>query len=171
MKEINMISQISPVKELRAFTVLDLENQCGGADKVPYYSKEISRQFKSISLPVPTQTVVAVGTMALSLCPQLAFDFQGARILSRAGIDGADKCLCEVLLEEATATRSKYVVIGSGDNMFAEPAEILKANGSTIIVVARRGSLSYKLYKVADQVIYLNDKAFHQGSTDIKGPA
>ena len=125
----------------------------------------------SIAVPVPSQTVVAVGTLALSLYPQLAFDFRGARILSRGGIDGADKCLCEVLQEEAVAARSKYVIIGSGDKMFAEPAKCLKAQGSSIIVVGRRGTISHKLLAVASQVIYLNDKAFHTGMTSIMGPS
>jgi hypothetical protein len=166
-----MITKNSMAKELRAFTVLDLENECGGAHLVPIYAREVVRQFKSIALPVPSQTVVAVGTLALSLYPQLAFDFQGARVLTRGGIDGADKCLCEVLQEEAVVTRSKYVVIGSGDKMFAEPARYLKAQGSNIIVVGRRGSISSTLLAVAHKVIYLNDKAFHAGSTSIMGPS
>jgi len=166
-----MIKQTSMAKELRAFTVLDLENECGGAHMVPIHAREVIRQFKSIALPVPSQTVVAVGTLALSLYPQLAFDFRGSRILSRGGIDGADRCLCEVLQEEAVAARSKYVIIGSGDKMFAEPAECLKAQGSSIIVVGRRGTISHKLLAVANQVIYLNDKAFHSGTTSIMGPS
>lgn len=157
-------------KELRTFTVLDLENQCGGSELVPAYAKEVKRQFKSLALPFPSQTVIAVGSRAYSLYPQLSFDFREARILCRSGINGADICLCEVLINEAAAARSKYVVIGSGDAMFAKPAAFLKAKGTNILVIGRRGSISSQLFKVANQVMYIDDKAFFAGSTNIQSP-
>lgn len=163
--------QPNMVKELRTFTVLDLENECGGADLVPVYAKIVRRQFETLALPFPCQTVIAVGSRALSLYPQLPFDWPKARILCRPGINGADKCLCEVLIAESTASRSAYVVIGSGDGIFAEPAQILKDQGTKIIVIGRRGGVSNKLLRVADRVSYLDDKAFHTGSNDIMGPS
>ena len=102
--------------------------------------------------------------------PYLAFDFEGARVMCRGGIDGADICLCEVLANDANAKRSRYVVIGSGDRMFAEPASKLKQNGSEILVIGRRGTISHELLAVANQVIYLNDKAFSKQTLCVTSP-
>lgn len=165
-----MNSRTGEAKINRAFTVLDLENQCGGAELVPTFSQEVKRQFKSFALPVPGQTVVAVGNLAMAMYPQLAFDFAGARVMSRGGINGADICLCEILAEDANAKRSRYVVIGSGDRMFAEPASKLKQDGSEILVIGRRGTIAHELLVVANQVIYLNEKAFVKETLRITSP-
>ena len=158
-------------KEMRAFTVLDLENECGGAELVPKYANEVRRQFQKLTLPYPSQTVIAVGSRALSIYPQLYFEWPEARILCRPGIDGADICLCEVLVAEATARRSACVVIGSGDGMFAEPADYLKKQGTRIIVVGRRGAISQRLIRVADEISFIDDKAFHSGTSKVMGPS
>ena len=165
-----MNNRTGEAKVNRAFTVLDLENQCGGAELVATFAQEVKRQFKSFALPVPGQTVVAVGNLAMAMYPQLAFDFAGARVMSRGGINGADICLCEILAEDANAKRSRYVVIGSGDRMFAEPASKLKQNGSEILVIGRRGTIAHELLVVANQVIYLNDKAFVKETLHITSP-
>ena len=165
-----MTNKGAELKINRAFTVLDLENQCGGAEFVPTFAQEVKRQFKSLALPIPGQTVVAVGKLAISMYPYLAFDFEGARVMSRGGINGADICLCEVLANDANAKRSRYVVIGSGDRMFAEPASKLKQNGSEILVIGRRGTISHELLAVANQVIYLNDKAFSKQTLCVTSP-
>jgi hypothetical protein len=158
-------------KEMRAYIVLDLENECGGSELVPVHAKEVRRHIQNLALPYPSQTVIAVGSRALSIYPQLHFDWPKARILCRPGIDGADLCLCEVLVGESTARRSACVVIGSGDGKFAEPAAFLKAQGTKIIVVGRRGAISNKLLGIADNISYFDDKAFHSGSTNIMVPS
>ena len=158
-------------KESRAFTVLDLENQCGGAELVPLYAKAVRQRFDDLGLEVPCQTVLAVGTRAMTLCPDLPFLFPHARLLCRAGLNGADQCLCEVLSNESTASRSRYVVIGSGDRLFAEPARMLRDQGCTIIVVAPRGSIHHELYGVAHDVIHLDAVTSQQQNTELMGPA
>jgi hypothetical protein len=161
----------APDKEARAFTVLDLENQCGGAELVPQYAEAVRQRFEDLGFEVPCQTVLAVGTRAMTLCPDLPFIFPHARLLCRGGLDGADKCLCEVLSAESTAARSRFVVIGSGDRLFAEPARKLREQGCTIIVVAPRGSIHHELYGVAHDVIHLDAVASQQQNTELMGPA
>ena len=160
-----------PIKEARAFAVVDLENQCGGSDLVPLHAAAVRGRFEDLGLEVPCQTVVAVGARAMTLCPDLPFLFPSARLLCRGGLDGADKCLCEVLSTESTAARSRYVVIGSGDRLFAEPARKLREQGCTIIVVAPRGSIHHELYGVAHDVIHLDAVASQQQNTELMGPA
>jgi hypothetical protein len=162
---------VNPSKEKRAFVVLDLENQCGGADLVPSYAGTVRNQLASIGLQVPSQVVLAVGPRARTLCPNLPFLFPGARLLCRSGKDGADICLCEVLTEESAASRSQVVVIGSGDRLFTAPARQLRENGCRIIVAAKRGSIHHSLYEVAHQVIHLDEVAYSSTQTHLMGPA
>lgn len=161
----------NPEKIVRVFSILDLENHCGGSLQLPSFAHKVIRRFYSMSLPVPNQRVIAVGRRSLELCPHLPFLVPDARFLVRAGVDGADLSLCEVLRQESCAKRSKYVIVGSGDHIFAEPIEELRASGTQVIVVGRRGRIHHSLYKVANQVLTLDEEVFRSTGTPVMGPS
>lgn len=80
-----------------------------------------------------------------------------ARHRARAGRDGADSELLDVLWNERVAERFARVVIGSGDGAFADAAGSLTGAGVRVTVVSLRDHLSGRLRRAASDVIYLDD--------------
>jgi hypothetical protein len=99
------------------------------------------------------QVVVATGVAA---APTAWFAWGPARRLVRAGIDGADLALLEVIGREALANRYNRVVVGSGDGIFTDACRVLQAV-CKLTVVTRRESLSTQLRLAVRDVRFLED--------------
>lgn len=138
----------------RTFVVVDIENLCGGSAFVRENQAAVRDQFLSQPRGVNI-SVLACGSYAAESCPELAWDWNPARLFVRPGVDGADSALLDVLREDPAADRSARVEIWSGDHIFAEAALKLRRRGAEVSVFAPAGSLSRKLAGVASRVITL----------------
>ena len=128
----------------RCFAIVDLENLCGGADQVGQMQSQIRTIFEQHQ-HATQMTVVGCGRLALHSNPDFLWTWSDARLVSLAGIDGADKALCEVLDDEPAAERSWVLQIWSGDHLFAPLAKKLRRKGVRVEVFAAEDSLARSL--------------------------
>lgn len=99
---------------------------------------------------------IVIGCSHLGLI-NVGCNWPHVRYVVRSGPDGADLALLEVLTENV-AQRFDRVVIASGDGIFAQPAANLAAQGVHVSVVARRGSISARLYLAAADVHLIDEQ-------------
>jgi len=104
---------------------------------------------------------VAGGPQNLEAVARVARIMHGqARI--RAGVDGADRTLIEVLDETPTSaiesgrTPITEVVVMSGDGIFAPVAQRYATRGLDVVVVSRTDQLSGDLEAVASRVVLVD---------------
>ena len=128
----------------RCFAIVDLENLCGGADRVGRMQSQIRTIFEQHEHAIQ-MTVVGCGRLALHSNPDFLWTWSDARLVSRAGVDGADRALCEVLNDEPVAQRSWVLQIWSGDHIFAPLAKKLRRKGVRVEVFAAEDSLARSL--------------------------
>lgn len=95
---------------------------------------------------------------------QVAFDLQWARWLWRSGLNGADRCLLEVLASERIEDRFSTVVLVSGDGVFAEPLARLAARGVRTHVLSHRRSCSRRLQLAANSVSFVSNTGEEYGN-------
>lgn len=135
----------------RTLAVIDIENLCGGAVYVPHLQKQIHEIFSGVQRG-PTMTVLAMGPLAVRLCPTLLWEWSGTRKLIRSGVNGADSALLEVLEFEPLCKRVDRVQIWSGDGCFADVASKLRCSGIQVEVYAIEGSVSRRLAREANSL-------------------
>ncbi|MCX6518413.1 MAG: hypothetical protein NTV13_07115 [Actinobacteria bacterium] len=153
-------AKASLVIKNRSFGVIDIENLVGGSDNVnPRICKALQKCLDNLFGNLPIMWVAATGPNAVRNHHLLAFDFPGVRLLRRAGVDGADECLAEVLTEEPASRRSTQIIIVGGDRRMIPCARDLKTNGCRIVIVGRRGSIARGLLEIADEVHYFSPYA------------
>ena len=143
----------------RTFAVVDIENLCGGSAFVRENQAVVRNQFLSQERGL-SLCVLACGSYAARSCPELAWDWNPARLFVRSGLDGADFALLEVLRGDPAAARSARVEIWSGDHIFAPAALKLRRRGVDVTVFAPAGALSCKLAEVASRVVKLPSTDF-----------
>lgn len=140
--------------EQRKFAAIDGENLYGGtgfntSDVADLVAEVRTVAGASATTHITIATSFAVGCLTAGLgCPS-------ARCTYGVGPDGADLALIDILDTEQIARRFNRVIIGSGDHAFAPVARRLRAEGATVVVVARRHSLNAELGDVASSVVYL----------------
>ena len=137
-------AQISNPVSTRCFAIVDLENLCGGADQVGQVQSQIRTIFEQHQ-HASQMTVVGCGRLALLSDPEFLWTWSDARLVSQAGVDGADLALCEVLEDEPAAGRSHVLQIWSGDHLFAPLAKRLRRKGVRVEVFAAEESLARSL--------------------------
>lgn len=143
--------------EDRQLVVVDLENLCGGSEAVTTSHGAARHQLRAtLGTGLTTLTVVAYGRLVQATLPGLPFMWPEARVLVGSGIDGADRCLLDVLENEPVAQRSMRIVVGSGDGIFAEATRRLVASGHHVTVIARPGTISRRLAFAANEVVEMN---------------
>ncbi len=165
-EKIDMKSQkVTHHSEGRCLGVIDIENLVGGSDQVcPRKCKALWNFLEKQFGHLPIMWVAATGVQARRKHVGLPFDFPGVRFLVRAGVDGADMCLSEVLASEPASHRSARIIIVGGDGRTVPAATDLKAKGCSIIVVGIRGTISRKLLDLADEVHYYSPYAQVNGN-------
>lgn len=138
----------------RRLHVVDIENLAGAA--VPDLGQICEvRGLYAERLGFGTVDQVVVASSHLTLL-NAALGWPRARYRVRSGPDGADLELLDVLLHEDIAARFTHVAIGSGDGLFAFAAASLAAAGVWVTVVSRHDSLSTRLARAADEVIFID---------------
>jgi len=139
----------------RRLHAVDIENLAGAALPSLAQVREVEALYSGrLAFGALDQVVVASSHLTLL---NAALGWPHARYRIRSGPDGADLELLDVLLRENVAARFTCVVIGSGDGAFAYAAASLAVAGIWVTVVSRRRCLSWRLERVADEVIYLDD--------------
>jgi hypothetical protein len=141
--------------EARTMVFVDLENGCGGSRLVPEFHKGVRRAIDRQVAGSKPLIVYSTGPEARSHCPTLWWEWQDARFLHASGINGADNALLEAMLAEPCAWRSDRVILVSGDHAFVAGVSQLRERGIHVTVMARPGTLSYELARVASRVVWL----------------
>ena len=128
----------------RCFAIVDLENLCRGADQVGQMQSQIRTIFEQ-HRHATQMTVVGCGRLALHSNPDFLWTWSDARLVSQAGVDGADIALCRALEDEPAAQRSRVLQIWSGDHLFAPLAKKFRRKGVRVEVFAAEESLARSL--------------------------
>lgn len=139
----------------RGLHLIDIENLVGaGLPSLPEIRDVHGGYAERLTFGAFDQVVVASSRLTLV---NACIGWPKAQHRARAGRNGADSELLDVLRHERVAERFARVVIGSGDGAFAAAAESLTGAGVWVTVVSLRGHLSKRLELAAGEVIYLDD--------------
>ena len=139
-----VIPRRSYVREGRALHLLDLENLCGGPDRIRSGKHAVAGLYRRRA-GIARDDHVVIGANPGSLVD--CFDIlPGSQLVGRSGPDGADRALLDVIRDmDWVAERYDRVVFGSGDHCFASKAAALRVRGVLVGVVACAGSISHSL--------------------------
>ncbi|WP_373065396.1 NYN domain-containing protein [Gemmatimonas sp.] len=132
----------------RTLHLLDLENLAGGP-KVAQSELDaaVAMYREAAALSHHDLVVVAVNP---ALAVAAGRTCSGARVVVRGGPNGADEALLSVVADrEWVAARFDRVVIGSGDGIFTELANDLRALGIAVGVIAQAVRVSSRLARAA----------------------
>lgn len=141
--------------EARTMVFVDLENGCGGSRSIPKFQSGVRQAIDRQVAGAKPLIVFSTGPEARWHCPNLLWDWHDARYVPARGIDGADNALISTMVNEPCSWRSDRVILVSGDHAFAEGVSQLRAQGIHVTVMARPGTLSYELARVASRVVWL----------------
>ena len=140
----------------RAFSVVDLENLCGGSHKVGTYGRMtrnwVSRITKMMGYCRPATQVVAAGINALDQDRHLPTYWHGSEFLTGYGMDGADRQLLDVLRTDQRIEKCDELLLFSGDHCFTEQVSRLRQRGITVTAISWNGSMSFELEQTASRV-------------------
>lgn len=101
--------------------------------------------------------VVACGRSSAEL---VGFEWQGPhRFVFRAGLDGADLELLEIICTEPIAERFSDLLLVSGDAIFTDAIAQLGAEGVNVTVASRPEAFSRRLRMAASNTILLRIEA------------
>jgi hypothetical protein len=140
---------------VRGLHLIDIENLVGAGLPSLAQIRDVQDGYaERLTFGALDQVVVASSRLTLV---NAGIGWPKARYRARAGRNGADSELLDVLRHERVAERFARVVIGSGDGAFADAAGSLTAAGVWVTVVSLRDHLSRRLEQAADEVIYLDD--------------
>jgi hypothetical protein len=157
MKTSHMVRTIVQ-RSQRQFHAVDVENLLGSPRFDLLDITALKTRYCAIAAVDPCAHITLAASHPAGLLTA-GLAWATARRVWYFGRDGADRALTEVLEEEAIAERFEQVFIGSGDGIFAATAARLAAQGSRVIVIARRGHLSRVLRLAAHEVRYLDSFA------------
>ena len=139
----------------RALALVDIENLAGTAQPTAELIREIESIFYSTAqMNKISQTYIS--------CNHLAGFYVGTswerscKLCFRSGEDGADLALLEQIDAIPNLKDFNYVVIGSGDHIFAPLARKLTSQGHFVHVISGAGGLSHELRSSASHVSSLN---------------
>ncbi|WP_062377081.1 hypothetical protein [Demequina pelophila] len=145
----------------RRLIVVDLENLLGCSPEVASdscWERALAGALEAVEYRAESDhLVIGVGPdwvfTAAALAPQ-------ARLVTRAGRDGADDVLCEWLEDvDDVVARYRDVVIASGDHAFIRPMRRLAAVGRPAILAALPSQAAMGIDYFADQVLWLERPA------------
>ena len=144
------------MNQRRKLVLVDVENLCGCHPRLatPATYRFVMSELRE-ALPVTDEDLVVVGVH-----PGAAFEvadaMPSARVVVRAGADGADTRLLEELSDEAfLARRFREVVVASGDHLFVDAVQRLNHHDVATTVAALPGQLAGALRLVAQRVVWL----------------
>lgn len=131
----------------RRLFLVDIENAVGRAVLDERIIEDVRIRL-SKDYGIKVDEMVVIGT-SHSMNMFTASIWKGARQVFGRGVDGADRALLKVMVEEGVGERFDEVVLVSGDGIFADAVRALRADGVKVIVDSRAKSLSYRLIACA----------------------
>lgn len=135
----------------RGIHLLDIENLTGSPSPTTVQVTAFMSRYRGLVPVGPAdQFVVAVNPRAVL---SVGIALRGIQLLIRSGPDGADRALTECGYADRLPERFERVVIGSGDGHFTDLAAWLAGHGMHVTVVSKRGSLNWRLYLAAPEVV------------------
>ena len=140
-------SRPAPHPRGRTLHVIDVENLAGGTTAGAVAVRACLTAYRStIRVSSVDHAVLGSGTTFACAC---ADAWPGARLRLGHGLDGADHALLDAVDPDFTASRYDRVVVGSGDHIFCGLVAGLRSRGLAVLVVARPGTLSRDLRRLA----------------------
>lgn len=143
----------SKAKGGRCLVLIDIENLAGTPNPT---TREVVRVMDALhdALPIPDRAhcVVACSHHAAKA---VSFAIPSVRHLWRSGRDGADLALLSVLNDERVEERFEYVIVCSGDGIFAARVAQLALSNVNVTVASLRGYLSARLELAARRIVLL----------------
>lgn len=138
----------------RRLVLVDIENIVGGGVSFPEQVHGAQAAIAAaIGLRDGDQVILACGRFGVDV---VGFEWRGhRRLVFRAGSNGADLALLDVLETERVANRFTEVVLVSGDGIFSTVVSLL-GHCTNVTVVSRPDACSRKLRMAAKRVIDLN---------------
>jgi hypothetical protein len=142
-----------PAPTSRSLHLVDIENLMGGPAFTVEDAADLVGEYAPVAELGPKDLTVVASSHYAAYAAW--FGWPNARRLVKSGRDGADLALADVMLNEDICRRFERVVVGSGDGIFAHPSAWLQANGCSVTVVCRPGSLSRELAFAVRDVRFL----------------
>jgi len=137
----------------RSLHLVDIENLAGGPSRVGQWFSPAVREYLAVAEPGDADQMITAADV--TLWRRTAFDVPIGRYLPGRGPDGADRALLAAAPADWVAQRFDRLVIGSGDQAFADLARAVRPRGTQVVVVARPRQLAGSLRRAADVVVAL----------------
>lgn len=147
----------------RTLHLVDIENLVGESVADFHAIDIVSAEYRrAAALARGDHVIVGAGQR---LAVTAGWAWPGAYLTVGWGVDGADKALlAEVANREWVASHFDRVVLGSGDNIFAEALKSFRALGISTGIVASADSISWALQRQADFVRTIDRTRDAQGA-------
>lgn len=138
-----------------ATCLVDLENLCGGSERVGLRSAKVHKWVTQVTQTMgpfnSIRVIAATGVNALDLNPEIRWHWHDAEFLFGHGIDGADRKLLDVLRTDKRVRACDDILIWSGDGCFARPVKQLHEFGCRVTALSWVGCMSKELREEADR--------------------
>ena len=135
----------------RRIVLIDIENIVGGGVLMPEQVQAAQAAIAAAVVPRnDDQIVIACGRFSVDV---VGFEWRGPRrLVFRAGMNGADLELLDILETERVGDRFAEIVLVSGDGIFAEVVSRLGLHAD-VTVASRAESCSRRLRMAAKRVL------------------
>jgi hypothetical protein len=135
----------------RRIVLIDIENIVGGGVLMPEQVQAAQAAIAAAVVPRnDDQVVIACGRFSVDV---VGFEWRGPRrLVFRAGMNGADLELLDILETERVGDRFAEIVLVSGDGIFAEVVSRLGLHAD-VTVASRAESCSRRLRMAAKRVL------------------
>lgn len=135
----------------RRIVLVDIENIVGGGVSMPEQVQAAQAAIAAAVVPRnDDQIVIACGRFSVDV---VGFEWRGPRrLVFRAGTNGADLELLDILETERVGDRFTEIVLVSGDGIFAEVVSRLGLHAD-VTVASRAESCSRRLRMAAKRVL------------------
>lgn len=136
----------------RAIHLVDLENLLGDPWARGRCVGRAVVRYAQVAGWQPGDLVVVAANpwMVYEMGPQRPIE---CSVHTARGPDGADHLLLDAAPPEFVVRRASRLVVGSGDGIFAERVERVRGLGVEVVVVARRGTVSWRLRRLGVPVV------------------
>jgi len=147
---------MAKTKTYRALHVVDVENEImSGSFGLQDVQRLHSAWDATVKPNIGDQYFLATGAHTKR---ELAFGWQDARPVFRAGKDGADDAIIEFLDVDYVAKRFTHVNIGTGDHKLQPVAKKLIEAGVVVTIVARRKHIHHSYFTIGAKIVYLDEQ-------------
>lgn len=138
----------------RRLVLIDIENIVGGGVEKPVQVFAAQAALTAAIGQRPDDHIIlGCGRFSVAV---VGFEWKGSpRLVFRAGRDGADLALLDVLETERVGERFSEVVLVSGDGIFAEAVSRLGGEGVGVTVVSRPEACARTLRMASAQTLDL----------------